>query len=160
MLSIILPPCKALPRSANYSNGVDYDKVPAKPAAIDNRLFLTDGGIETTIIYHDGIDLPYFAVFDLLKTEKGTRVLREYYSRHAAIARANGLGFILESPTWRASADWGTKLGYTPSALADINRKSILSSKHSARNSRPPKAQCRSAAALVRVVTAMIPAAS
>ncbi len=92
---------------------------------LTNRLFLTDGGIETTIIYHDGIDLPYFAVFDLLKTERGTQVLREYYSRHAAIARANDLGFILESPTWRASADWGVKLGYTPSALADINRQSI-----------------------------------
>ncbi len=92
---------------------------------LSNRLFLTDAGIETTIIYHDGIDLPYFAVFDLLKTEKGIQVLREYYSRHAAIARANGMGFILESPTWRANADWGAKLGYSPSALVDINRKSI-----------------------------------
>jgi S-methylmethionine-dependent homocysteine/selenocysteine methylase len=92
---------------------------------LGNHLFLTDAGIETTIIYHEGIELPYFAVFDLLKTEKGTKVLHEYYSRHAAIARANSLGFILESPTWRASADWGPKLGYTPSALADINRQSI-----------------------------------
>ena len=92
---------------------------------LSNQLFLTDGGIETTFIYHNGIELPYFAVFDQLKTEKGTQALRDYYSRHAAIARANGLGFILESPTWRASADWGEKLGYTPSALADINRQSI-----------------------------------
>jgi len=92
---------------------------------LSNQLFLTDGGIETTFIYHNGIDLPYFAVFDQLKSEKGTQALRDYYSRHAAIARANGLGFILESPTWRASADWGKKLGYTPSALADINRQSI-----------------------------------
>lgn len=92
---------------------------------LSNQLFLTDGGIETTFIYHNGIDLPYFAVFDQLKTEKGTQALRDYYSRHAAIARANGLGFILESPTWRASTDWGKKLGYTSSALADINRQSI-----------------------------------
>jgi S-methylmethionine-dependent homocysteine/selenocysteine methylase len=92
---------------------------------LSNQLFLTDGGIETTFIYHNGIDLPYFAVFDQLKSEKGTQALRDYYSRHAAIARANGLGFILESPTWRASADWGKKLGYTPSALADINHQSI-----------------------------------
>ena len=70
---------------------------------LSNQLFLTDGGIETTFIYHNGIDLPYFAVFDQLKSEKGTQALRDYYSRHAAIARANGLGFILESPTWRAS---------------------------------------------------------
>jgi hypothetical protein len=125
---------------------------------LGNRLFLTDAGTETTIIYHDGIDLPYFAVFDLLKSEKGTTVLREYYSRHAAIARANGLGFILESPTWRASADWGPKLGYTrlPTSIASPS----LSSKHCAWNSKPPNARCRSAAALVRVVTATIPAAS
>ncbi len=89
---------------------------------LSDRLFLTDAGIETTIIYRDGIDLPYFAVFDLLKSAKGTTVLRDYYSRHAAIARVNGLGFILESPTWRASADWGPKLGYTPSALGVQSR--------------------------------------
>ena len=128
---------------------------------LSNRLFLTDAGIETTIIYHDGIDLPYFAVFDLLKTEKGTRVLREYYSRHAAIARANGLGFILESPTWRASADWGRKTWlHTSLHLLTSIANPSLSSKRSARNSRLPKVPCRSAAALVRAATATIPAAS
>ncbi len=54
---------------------------------MDGGLFLTDGGIETTLIYHDGFDLPYFAAFDLLKDEAGTRALRRYFARHASIAQ-------------------------------------------------------------------------
>jgi S-methylmethionine-dependent homocysteine/selenocysteine methylase len=88
-------------------------------------LFLTDGGIETTLIFHDGLDLPHFAAFHLLKDEAGTAVLRRYFVRYAEIARANGTGFILESPTWRASADWGEKLGYSAGALASANARSI-----------------------------------
>ena len=79
---------------------------------LDGGLFLTDGGIETDLIFNDGFELPYFAAFHLLQTEKGTAALRAYFARYAAIAR-NGTGFILESPTWRASADWGDKLGYS-----------------------------------------------
>ena len=92
---------------------------------LDGGLFLTDGGIETDLIFNDGMELPHFAAFDLLKTEKGTAVLRAYYARYATIARANGVGFILESPTWRASADWGRKLGYSQTALAQANAKAI-----------------------------------
>ena len=40
------------------------------------------------------------------------RALRRYFARHAAIARKNGVGFILESATWRANPDWAEKLGY------------------------------------------------
>jgi S-methylmethionine-dependent homocysteine/selenocysteine methylase len=87
--------------------------------------FLTDGGLETTLIFHDGIDLPHFAAFHLLKDEAGTAAVRRYFVRYAEIARANGTGFILESPTWRASADWGEKLGYSAGALASANGKSI-----------------------------------
>jgi S-methylmethionine-dependent homocysteine/selenocysteine methylase len=88
-------------------------------------LFLTDGGIETSLIFHDGLELPHFAAFHLLKDEAGTAALRRYYSRYAEIARANGTGFILESPTWRASSDWGGKLGYSAAALANANARSI-----------------------------------
>ena len=92
---------------------------------LGSGLFLTDGGIETSLIFLDGLDLPYFAAFHLLQEEKGTDALRKYYARYLAIARANGAGFILESPTWRASRDWGSKLGYSDAALAEANRKSI-----------------------------------
>ena len=91
----------------------------------DGGLFLTDAGIETTLIFEHGLDLPYFAAFALLKEESGRQALRAYFERHAAIAKAKGLGFVLESPTWRASADWGAKLGYSKSALAEANRAAI-----------------------------------
>jgi hypothetical protein len=38
---------------------------------LDGGLFLTDGGIETTLIFHEGLELPYFAAFDLLKDRRG-----------------------------------------------------------------------------------------
>ena len=86
---------------------------------LDGRLFLTDGGLETTLIYHDGIDLPAFAAFDLLKDEDGTETLRRYFARYVDIARTRGVGIVLESPTWRANPDWGARLGYDAAALAD-----------------------------------------
>src|SRR5262245_8469009 len=88
-------------------------------------LFLTDGGIETTLIFHDRLELPHFAAFHLLKDAAGAAALRRYFARYAEIARANGTGFILESPTWRASSDWGDKLGYSAGALAAANARSI-----------------------------------
>jgi S-methylmethionine-dependent homocysteine/selenocysteine methylase len=88
-------------------------------------LFLTDGGIETTLIFQAGLDLPFFAAFHLLKDAPGTAALRRYFARHAAIARQHGAGFILESATWRASSDWGDKLGYSRRALDEANRKAI-----------------------------------
>ena len=90
-----------------------------------DRVFLTDGGIETTLVFLEGHELPYFAAFDLLKSAAGERALRNYFERYIALATANGVGFVLESPTWRASADWGSKLGYSADALAAMNRKSI-----------------------------------
>lgn len=88
-------------------------------------LFMTDGGLETTLIFHDGLDLPHFAAFDLLKDAAGTDTLRRYYARYAEIARARRLGIVLEAPTWRANPDWAAKLGYDAPALAEANRKAI-----------------------------------
>jgi S-methylmethionine-dependent homocysteine/selenocysteine methylase len=88
-------------------------------------LFLSDGGIETTLIFHERLELPYFAAFHLLRDASGRAALRKYYARYAEIARREGVGFILESPTWRASADWGEKLGYSEKALAKANCDAI-----------------------------------
>lgn len=89
------------------------------------ELFLTDGGIETTLIFHEGLELPDFAAFDLLKNSQGTAALSKYFRTYAAIARRFGVGLVLESATWRASADWAVKLGYNSAALAEANRKAI-----------------------------------
>ena len=88
-------------------------------------LFLTDGGIETTLVFKEGLTLPCFAAFPLLQDARGAETLRNYFRTHASIAARNGVGFILESATWRASADWGEKLGYSKEALAQANRAAI-----------------------------------
>ena len=88
-------------------------------------LFITDGGIETTLIFHKGFDLPEFAAFDLLKHEEGRRALVDYYKTYAGIAKEYGVGFILESATWRASPDWGRKIGYSTQELVDMNHQAI-----------------------------------
>lgn len=88
-------------------------------------MFLTDGGLETTLIFHDGVDLPHFAAFDLLKDEPGFERLRGYFARYARIARDQRTGLVLEAPTWRANPDWASRLGYDAAALADANRKAI-----------------------------------
>jgi S-methylmethionine-dependent homocysteine/selenocysteine methylase len=92
---------------------------------LSGRLFLMDGGLETTLIFHDGVDLPYFAAFHLMREKEGRAALTRYYERYIAIAKAQGMGFILESPTWRASTDWGDKLGYTRDDIAAANRDAI-----------------------------------
>lgn len=107
---------------------------------LSGRTFLTDGGMETTLIFHEGVDLPYFASFDLLKNAEGTTRTRTYYERYIDMAKKAGAGFVLESPTWRANLDWGAKLGYDRAALADMNRRCIalmaeLREKHETRTS-------------------------
>ncbi len=92
---------------------------------LDGDLFLTDGGIETVLIFHEGLELPAFAAFDLLKDDEGTQALRRYYEPYAQLARDRQLGFVLESPTWRASPRWAAELGYSEQELDQLNRKAI-----------------------------------
>ena len=87
--------------------------------------FLTDTGVETTLIFHDGYELPYFAAVTLLREEAGRERLDRYFFEHALVAAQSGVGFILESTTWRTSSDWGQLLGYTPDGLAEANRVAI-----------------------------------
>jgi S-methylmethionine-dependent homocysteine/selenocysteine methylase len=88
-------------------------------------LYLTDGGIETTLIFHEGLDLPDFAAFHLLRTTAGEAALRKYFRTYAEIAQRFGTGLILESATWRSNPDWGSRLGYSAQELGDLNRWAI-----------------------------------
>jgi S-methylmethionine-dependent homocysteine/selenocysteine methylase len=89
------------------------------------RLYLGDGGLETTMIFERGLDLPCFASFTLLETPEGTEALRSYYREYVGVAKSNGTGFTFDTPTWRASADWGEQLGYSAAALAEVNRRAV-----------------------------------
>lgn len=86
---------------------------------------LTDGGIETCLIFRQGIDLPYFAACDLLRTDAGTSILSEYLDENVLVATKAGMSFSIDSPTWRANPDWGNQLGYSPAELAEINRAGV-----------------------------------
>ena len=86
---------------------------------------LTDGGLETTLIFDLGFDLPEFASFPLLESESGRKALLDYYRTYSRIAEDHGVGIVLETPTWRASADWGTVLGYDSEDLHRINTAAV-----------------------------------
>jgi S-methylmethionine-dependent homocysteine/selenocysteine methylase len=92
---------------------------------LDGGLFLTDGGIETSLIFHQGLDLPEFAAFVLLDNDEGLDHLRSYYEPYLALARESGTGFVLESPTWRASPGWAERLGVSSEKLDSLNRRAI-----------------------------------
>ncbi|QEW23539.1 methionine synthase I (plasmid) [Paracoccaceae bacterium] len=87
--------------------------------------FLSDGGLETTMVFEMGFDLPLFAAYPLLDTARGRAALRTYYARYLQIARTHGTGFILESPTWRCSTGWGARLGHDADEIDRLNRESI-----------------------------------
>jgi homocysteine S-methyltransferase len=87
--------------------------------------YVTDGGIETDLIFHHGVDAPEFAIFPLVQDEPGRRLLADYYDGYAEIAAKAGVGLTLDAPTWRANPDWGAKLGYDAAALDRVNRDAI-----------------------------------
>ena len=92
---------------------------------LGDELFLTDGGLETTMIFLRGIDLPEFSAFDLLKDDEGIEELRRYYVSYLELAKEHDAGFVLESPTWRASPRWGEAIGYSAAELDGANRRAI-----------------------------------
>ena len=92
---------------------------------LEDEVFLTDGGIETTLIYHHGLELPEFAAFVLLDDEHGREELRRYFRPYLDIAADAHLGIVLETATWRASRDWGRALDYSARALAATNRAAV-----------------------------------
>jgi homocysteine S-methyltransferase len=91
---------------------------------LDGGIFLTDGGLETTLVFLEGIDLPAFAAFPLVTRDSGRDILRRYFRPYLDTAAAHRTGFVLDTPTWRANPDWGEVLGYSRSDLMRINRDS------------------------------------
>lgn len=86
---------------------------------------ITDGGLETILVFKHGIDLPHFAAYDLLRTQQGYETLYAYYEQFAALARANSVGLVLETATWRANTDWGAAIGDDEEALGQFNSRAV-----------------------------------
>ena len=98
---------------------------PTTPFAVDGEIFFADGGLETTLVFHEGLDLPAFASFPLVDSEDGRETLRNYFREYAEIAGRLGVGAVFETPTWRASGDWGRRLGHDAADLARLNEASV-----------------------------------
>src|SRR5688500_20094085 len=86
---------------------------------------LTDGGLEPWLVFHRSTDLPDFAAFPLLDDPAGRDLLAEYFRDHLRIAAAAKTGVVLETPTWRANADWGSRLGYDAAEPDRVNRDAV-----------------------------------
>ena len=92
---------------------------------LGDDLFVTDGGMETWLIHSAGFELPQFAAFPLLEDPRGVIALRAYFAPYVYLARSNGVGLVIDAPTWRASSHWGEQLGYGADQLADFNRRAV-----------------------------------
>ena len=90
-----------------------------------SRRMVTDGGLETDLVFNLGLDLPEFAAFPLLDSDSGRAILRDYFRQYADIAASAGAPLLLETPTWRANADHGALLGYDADDLDRVNRDAV-----------------------------------
>ncbi|MGD9996346.1 MAG: homocysteine S-methyltransferase family protein [Ilumatobacteraceae bacterium] len=95
------------------------------PQLTDARPFISDGGLETSLVFQSGIDLAHFAAFPLLDDKAGRGALAAYYDPYLSIAERLGVGVVLDTPTWRASLDWGARLDYDDVRLGTINREAV-----------------------------------
>ena len=86
---------------------------------------ITDAGLETWLLFQQGVDLPAFAAYPLAATSDGRRLLTEYYGHYVAIAQSVGASVVLETPTWRANPDWAATLGHDRAALAELIDASV-----------------------------------
>ena len=90
-----------------------------------DRLFLTDAGLETDMLFNRGFDLPYFASITLLRSAEGRAALESYFCDFLELARRMACGLVLESATWRASPDWAEPLGLSQTELDDLNTAAV-----------------------------------
>jgi homocysteine S-methyltransferase len=95
---------------------------------------LTDGGLETSLIFHQGLELPAFAAFPLVETEPGRAALESYFAPYLEVARTHRVGFVLDTPTWRANRDWGAQLDYSADRLRAVNQDAAAFAKELARD--------------------------
>lgn len=92
---------------------------------LQGSVLATDGGMETWLVFDEGFELPCFASFPLLESERGRDALSRYYESYLEVARRHDIGFVLEAATWRANPAWGAQLGYSLDALAEANRRAV-----------------------------------
>ena len=97
----------------------------ALPQLSGDRLFVTDAGLETDLIFHKGLELPEFAAFDVLGRDGGKQALHDYFDGFVAVAGEHGAGLIVDTATWRANRDWANRIGYSDQELRAANLDAV-----------------------------------
>jgi homocysteine S-methyltransferase len=92
---------------------------------LSGDVFLTDGGVETDLIFNHGIEIREFAAFTLLPIPQGRAALIRYFEGFLDLARERNTGFILDSTTWKAHRHWAKSLGADTGELRAANEESI-----------------------------------
>ncbi|KXG52082.1 Homocysteine S-methyltransferase [Penicillium griseofulvum] len=95
------------------------------PQLTSSKLFLTEAGLETTLVYKRNIHLPCFSALPLLSTEEGKETLLSLYKDYVNIALAHSTGIILETRTWRGSPAWASQLDLSIPQILDLNRTAV-----------------------------------
>ena len=105
----------------NHNNAIYRNGLPQ----LQGNQFVTDGGLETVLVFQKNVDLPLFAAFPLLDKEEGIATLRDYYQPYIELALKNRTGLILDTATWRASQGWGAQLGYSADDVRRLNHRNV-----------------------------------
>lgn len=90
-----------------------------------SRPFLTDGGLETSLIFKDEIDIPSFAALTLLRDASACDAMRRYFDRFLREAENASCGFVLDTCTWRGCVSWADTLGLSKEALLDFSERAV-----------------------------------
>jgi S-methylmethionine-dependent homocysteine/selenocysteine methylase len=118
-------PTTSTATSTGTTSGTGPASRPTQLPHLTGPIFISDGGLETTLVFHEGLELPDFAAFPLLDTADGRDALERYFEPYFAVADRDGFGMLVDTPTWRANADWGPRLGYDRDALAAVNERAV-----------------------------------
>ena len=90
-----------------------------------SRFFLSDGGLETYMIFDKGYDLPCFSAAVLLDTKQGRTDLTAYFESFIGLARNAGRGFVMDAPTWRAGTAWAGPLDQSVLEVLETNERAV-----------------------------------
>ncbi len=91
----------------------------------EDRIWLAWTGMETDLIFNQGVDLPGFAAFPMVDSSDGRARLRDYYLKLIEIGRDTGVGVILDTPTWMANPDRAQVVGYASSDLPRLTGAAV-----------------------------------
>lgn len=95
------------------------------PPRLDDRIYITEGGIETEILYKWGFELPEFSMYPLLDNADAMKTIHAMFDRVFAAAAAHDAGIVLAGLDYRASPDWAEKIGYSRDQLDAFIHRNI-----------------------------------